>query len=110
MNEVMNLEGVVATNWQDIEPEEGAPGITQRVLWLGEDNKRVVVVEFQPGSVYPELDIHDPGPEQVFVISGVFNDGKNDYKAGTFIHHPVGTSHIPQSKTGCVLLVVFPEG
>ncbi len=110
MTEEINLEGVISINWQDVEAEEAAPGITQRVLWQGDNDKRVVVFEFKPGSVYPGLDVHEPGPEQVFVISGVFNDGRNDYKAGNFIHHPMGTSHIPQSKAGCVLLVIFPEG
>ena len=110
MSEEINLNGVTSINWQVIDAEEGAPGITQRILWQGENDKRVVIYEFQPGSVYPGLDIHESGPEQVFVISGVFNDGQNNYSAGTFIHHPIDTSHAPQSKTGCVLLVIFPEG
>jgi hypothetical protein len=54
--------------------------------------------------------VHTPGPEEVFVVSGVFNDGINDYTAGTFIHNPAGSTHVPQSKDGCVLFVFFPEG
>jgi len=110
MTEEMNLEGVISINWQDVEAEEAAPGITQRVLWQGDNDKRVVVFEFKPGSVYPGLDVHEPGPEQVFIISGDFSGDGNTYRAGDFIHYPVGTSHIPQSKNGCVLLVIFPEG
>jgi|TARA_B110000908_G_scaffold48886_2_gene59684 anti-sigma factor ChrR (cupin superfamily) len=108
--EQLNLEGVVSLNWKDIKPEEGAPGITVRTLWQGGDNKRVCVYEFQPGSVFPGIDIHEPGPEQVFVISGDLSGDGNTYRAGDFIHFPEGTSHIPQSKDGCVLLVTFPEG
>ncbi|MGB3788616.1 MAG: hypothetical protein WA949_11445 [Phormidesmis sp.] len=36
-------------------------------------------------------------------MSDVFNDGMRDDPAGTFTHHPVGSSHIPQSATGCKL-------
>ncbi|MDT5269347.1 MAG: hypothetical protein QOH49_1533 [Acidobacteriota bacterium] len=55
-------------------------------------------------------DVHEPGPEEVFVVSGVFNDGVRDYPAGSFIHAPAGSSHVPQSRTGCVLFVFYPEG
>ncbi len=110
MTEEMNFEGVLSVNWQDVETEEAAPGITQRILWQGDNDKRVVVVEFQPGAVFPGLDVHGPGPEQVFVISGDFNDGRDIFKAGDFIHNPAGSAHIPKSETGCVLLVIYPEG
>ena len=110
MIDKMNFDGVAVCNWQDIEPVEGAPGITVRNLWQGENNKRIDVYEFEPGAVYGALDVHEIGPEQVYVISGVFSDGRSDHKAGTFLHHPIGSAHVPQSKTGCVLLVIFPEG
>jgi len=109
INEI-NFEGVTACNWKDIEAVEGAPGITVRNLWRGENNKRIDIYEFSPGAVYGSLDVHEAGPEQVFVLSGIFNDGREDHKTGTFLHHPKGSAHIPQSKAGCVLLVIFPEG
>ena len=43
-------------------------------------------------------------------MSGIFNDGVRDYPAGTFIHAPAGSSHVPQSSTGCVLFLFYPEG
>jgi anti-sigma factor ChrR (cupin superfamily) len=54
--------------------------------------------------------VHEPGPEEVFVVSGVFNDGVRDYPAGSFIHAPAATSHVAQSRTGCVLFLFYPEG
>jgi len=69
-----------------------------------------MVVEIDPGGIYPGLDVHEPGPEEVYVVSGVMNDGVRDYPAGTFICNPTGTSHIPQSKTGCTLFLFYPEG
>ena len=110
MSEEMNLKGVVSCNWKDIKAEEAAPGITQRILWEGNNGKRVEVYEFEAGAAYPGLDVHEPGPEQVYVISGIYNDGSHHYKAGDFINYPIASSHSPQSENGCVLLVNFPEG
>ena len=107
----MNLEGVLATHWQDVPPKVLChPGFSTRLLWSRPDGRKALIFEIAPGAVYPELDIHSPGPEEVFVVSGTFCDGKNSYPAGTFIHHPAGTSHLPQSQEGCVLFVFFPEG
>jgi anti-sigma factor ChrR (cupin superfamily) len=107
----MNLEGVVARHWQDVEPKEMVhKGFSTRLLWSGPNGRRALMFEIAPGAVYPELDVHLPGAEEVFVVSGTFCDGDNCYPAGTFIHSPAGSSHIPQSEQGCVLFVYFPEG
>lgn len=107
----MNLTGVVATHWKDIQPRELVyPGFSTRLLWSEPSGRKALIFEIAPGAVYPELDVHAPGSEEVFVVSGTFCDGKDSYPAGTFIHHPAGTSHIPQSVDGCVLFVFFPEG
>lgn len=87
-----------------------ADGITLRQLWAGQQDQKCFVVDIAPGAVWPKLDVHEPGPEEVFVVSGVFNDGVRDYPAGSFIHCPAGSSHVPQSTTGCRLFVFYPEG
>jgi len=72
---------------------------------------KAMVVEFDPGSCWEGGgDIHDSSSEEVYIASGVFNDGERDYPAGIFIHMPKGSSHIPQSKTGCTVFVFYPEG
>jgi hypothetical protein len=81
-----------------------------RTLWRGTNGATAQVVEFDPGACWDGLDVHDPGPEEVYVVSGVFNDGVRDYPPGSFIHNPTGSSHIPQSKTGCTIFVFYPEG
>lgn len=106
----MNLEGVIAKHLSDVSPKEIYPGISIRLLWSQPDGRKALMFEIAPGAVYPELDIHSPGPEEVFVVSGTFCDGVSNYPAGTFIHHPAGSSHVPQSQGGCVLFVFFPEG
>jgi hypothetical protein len=51
-----------------------------------------------------------PGQEDVCVASGVFHDGVRDDPAGTLIHHPTGSVHVPSSPSGCTLFVFHPEG
>ncbi len=107
---VINLEGVVSANWRDLPAKEIFPGIRKRIIWQGTNAAKAQILEIDPGAKFTVLDTHSPGPEEVFVVSGVFNDGVHDYPAGTFIHNPIGSAHIPQSKHDCVIFVFFPEG
>jgi len=86
------------------------PGFSTRLLWSDPSGRKALIFEIAPGVVYPDLDIQASGAEKVFVVSGDFCDGKNTYAAGTFIHHPAGSSHVPQSRDGCRLFVFFSEG
>jgi anti-sigma factor ChrR (cupin superfamily) len=79
-------------------------------LWQSTEGAKAQVVEIKPRGCWEGVDVHEPGPEEVFVVSGVFNDGVRDYPEGSFIHNPAGSSHVPQSKTGCKLFVFYPEG
>jgi anti-sigma factor ChrR (cupin superfamily) len=90
--------------------EELFPGIRARPLWSGLGGARAIVLEIDPGSCWQGIDVHEPRPEEVFVIAGTFNDGIRDYPAGSFIHAPAGSSHVPQSVTGCTLFVFYAEG
>ena len=109
MNTV-NFTGVSSTNWMSVKGKEVVPGIVERKIWSGDKDKRAVVFAFEAGAKFPGIDAHLTGPEQIFVISGVFNDGENDHHEGSFINNPKGSAHIPQSKVGCIVLVSFPEG
>ncbi|MBB5915074.1 hypothetical protein BJY24_003941 [Nocardia transvalensis] len=86
------------------------PGIRVRLLWSGENGAKAAVLEMDPETSWEGIDEHSPGPEEVFVVSGTFNDGFRDYPAGSFIHAPAGSSHVPQSTTGCTLFLFYPEG
>ncbi|MDT0447437.1 cupin domain-containing protein, partial [Streptomyces johnsoniae] len=86
------------------------PGITVQPLWRGANGAKAAVTTIAAGAVWDGEDLHDPGPEEVYVVSGVFNDGVNDYTAGTFLHAPAGSWHVPQSAEGCVLFLFYPEG
>ena len=67
--------------------------IRVRTLWVAASGAKAQVVELDAGSCWEGIDVHEPGPEEVYVVSGVFNDGVRDYPAGTFIHNPAGSSH-----------------
>ena len=94
----------------EVAPEEIYPGVRRRLLWRGATGAKAQVLEIDPGGRFLRLDVHQPGPEEIYVVSGVFNDGLRDYPAGSFVHNPAGSAHLPQSKEGCVLFVFFPEG
>jgi anti-sigma factor ChrR (cupin superfamily) len=106
----MNLNGIEWKNEAAAERSELYPGVHKKTLWQHSSGAKALIVEIGAGHKFLELDVHQPGPEEVFVLEGIFNDGVRDYPAGTFIHNPTGSSHIPQSATGCKLLVFFPEG
>ncbi|BCI51969.1 anti-sigma factor [Mycolicibacterium litorale] len=95
---------------RDAEAVEVFPGITVKLLWEGDNGAKAAITTIQPGAVWKGEDHHWPGPEEVYVISGVFNDGVNDYRAGTFLHAPAGSWHVPQSSEGCELFLFYPEG
>ena len=84
-------------------------GIEVRDLWRDGD-RRALLVKMPPGSKWPGLDYHVPGPEEVYVLSGDIDDGPAKYSAGTFIHYPAGSSHSPSTTNGCSLFVFYPEG
>jgi hypothetical protein len=52
-----------------------------------------------------------PYPTILHIHSRLDRKNENgDYPAGTYIHMPKGSAHVPQSKTGCTVFVFYPEG
>jgi anti-sigma factor ChrR (cupin superfamily) len=94
----------------DVPAVERVPGFRIRDLWVGAKGAKAQLVEIDSGGKFPGLEVHEPGPEEIFVVSGVFHDGTREYPAGSFIHNPAGSSHEPQSTTGCTLFLFYPEG
>ncbi len=105
-----NAPGYTWKTTADVEPIELFPGVTIQPLWAGENGAKALITTIAPGAVWAGEDHHRPGPEEVYVVSGVLNDGVNDYPAGTFLHAPAQSWHIPQSEQGCVLFLFYPEG
>ena len=108
--EILDQPGYTSIATADAPTRELFPGIRLRPLWRGADGAHANVLEMDPGSAFPKHDVHSPGPEEVFVVAGVFNDGARDYPAGSFIHAPAGSWHVPTSVTGCTLFLFYPAG
>jgi len=108
--EILAQEGYVSISVEDAPVRELFSGIRLRSLWKGPTGAHAHVLEMDPGSSWPRRDVHEPGPEEVYVVDGTFNDGARDYPAGTFLHAPAGTWHVPATTTGCTLFLFYPEG
>ncbi len=81
------------------------PGVLRRMLDRdgGEVARCTTVVRFEPGARFPEHT--HTGGEEFLVLSGVFTDEDGDYPVGTYVRHPVGSSHSAWSDKGCDILV-----
>jgi hypothetical protein len=75
--------------------------------------RRALLVSFPPDSQWPGIDVHEPGPEDVYVVRGTFLGLTGEgsvHGPGTFLHLAAGTSHSPSTDTGGELFVYYPEG
>ncbi|WP_020175014.1 cupin domain-containing protein [Methyloferula stellata] len=71
---------------------------------IGDEIARATtLVRFEPGSFFPHH-VHGGG-EEVFVVDGLFEDEHGRYPEGTYLRDPIGTSHSPFTKHGCLLFV-----
>jgi anti-sigma factor ChrR (cupin superfamily) len=61
------------------------------------------VVRYEPNSRFPPHP--HPSGEEIFVLSGVFEDEHGAYPEGTFLLNPEGFEHAPFSRSGCELFV-----
>lgn len=110
MNEIQqDIPNPFSVNWKKQSASEIFPGIQVYSMWQEIKKGKAIVVTIEPGSKWQGVDVHETSSEEIFVVSGVFNDGKRNYEAGTFIHYPVNSSHVPQSDTGCILFVFYPN-
>ena len=81
------------------------PGVDRLMLdRIGDEVARATsLVRFAPGSIFP---FHEHGGgEEIFVLEGSLEDEHGTYPAGTYLRDPIGTSHQPFSKEGCLLFV-----
>src|ERR687891_409181 len=88
----MDMSRIIHINQKDVAPNEIYPGVRKRVLWQGANGAKAQILEMDPGARFLKLDVHHPGPEEIYVVSGAFNDGRGDYPGGFFVHNPAGAS------------------
>ncbi|QDG78571.1 cupin domain-containing protein [Labrenzia sp. PHM005] len=80
-------------------------GVERRMLERdGEEVARATsLVRYAPGSSF-SAHSHDLG-EEFLVLDGVFSDESGDFPKGMYVRNPPGSSHIPSSDPGAVILV-----
>ncbi|MFO7758944.1 MAG: cupin domain-containing protein [Roseovarius sp.] len=66
-------------------------------------NENVALVRWAPGTVFGTH--RHNGGEEIFVLSGTFQDEHGDYPAGTWIRSPDRSEHTPFSDEGCLIYV-----
>ena len=93
-----------------LEPRTLDGGVAVRKIWGTTGEVRVLAVDWSPGGQWPGLDVHDGGPEVVYVVSGDLIDGDAILHPGEAAIYPPGSSHSPRSENGCRLLVFYPKG
>ncbi len=81
------------------------PGVDRKILERdGDEVARVTsIVRYAPGSSFSPH-VHTGG-EEFIVLEGVFSDEMGDFKTGTYVRNPVGSSHKPFSEPGCQIFV-----
>lgn len=82
-----------------------AAGVDRRMLYRegAEVARATSIVRYAAGSAFPPH-VHTGG-EEIFVLSGTFQDEHGDYPAGSYFRNPPGTSHSPAAAEGCEIFV-----
>lgn len=80
-------------------------GVSRRMLERDGDEvaRATTIVAYEPGS-YFSRHTHTGG-EEFLVLDGVFSDEHGDFPKGMYVRNPIGSSHKPHSKDGCVIMV-----
>lgn len=82
-----------------------ASGVRRMMLdRIGDEVARATtIVNFAPDS-YFDAHGHELG-EEYFVLDGVFSDESGDYRAGSYVRNPPGSSHKPFTREGATIFV-----
>jgi hypothetical protein len=71
---ILAQDGYTSMPVQDASVRELFPGIRLRPLWKGPGGAHANTLEMDTGTSWPHRDLHHPGPEEVYVLTGTFND------------------------------------
>ena len=93
---------MISVQVEDIAPAEVAAGITRRGLTHTE-YARGWLIDFAPGTRWPEVDVHAT-EERYFVVSGEVIEGEERHGPGTYVVFAPGSRHRPRTETGARML------
>lgn len=109
----VNLEMNQLTHTKQIQwkllNEEDSAGVWIKSLRFDSETKRspTIILKFDPGARYP-AHTH-PAGEEIFVIEGTVQVGKDFLTAGDYLYTAPNNIHAVYSKNGCILLLSVPE-
>ena len=108
LNETLNLDRTLRVAIETVElPWESSPspGVMRKKLEreAAESGQVTSVVRYDAHSRFSHH--RHPLGEEIFVLSGVFEDEHGRYPTGTYLRNPPGTRHSPVCIDGCELLV-----
>ena len=93
---------MTAVQVDDIAPIEVAAGIMRRRL-PHTQYARGWLIDFAPGTVWPQVDVHAT-EERYYVVSGEVIEGEDRYGPGTYVVFAPGSRHRPRTETGARML------
>ncbi|UWE11349.1 cupin domain-containing protein [Actinacidiphila bryophytorum] len=102
MREDTRAQLKTVTHIDDVEPVEVAPGITRRTL-PGTDHARGWLIDFAPGTQWPQVDVHE-GEERYYVLSGEVIEGEERHGPGSYVVFAPGSRHQPGTTKGARML------
>jgi len=91
---------IAALRFQDLRE-----GVEIHVLHEAPDGAKVAILRYRPGAHVPAH--RHEGYEYIYVLEGEQSDERGSYSAGSFVINEPGVSHRVQSKTGCVVLIIW---
>lgn len=89
--------------------EPGVTGVWIKVLRFDQSTMRAptILLKFDPGATYP---VHShPGGEEIYVLSGDIQLGKDHLQTGDFLYTAPHNIHAVRSVSGCVVTVNVPQ-
>jgi ChrR Cupin-like domain len=92
----------IVTQIDEVEPAEVVPGIVRRRL-TATDHARRWVIDFAPGTQWPEVDVHG-GEERYLVLDGDILDGDERHGPGAYVTFLAGSRHRPRTETGARMI------
>ena len=95
---------VVHTAEMDCEPSPMAGVHRKKLDRIGDEVARATSLVKYEANSYFSPHTHGGG-EEFIVLDGTFSDEHGDYPAGTYVRNPIGSTHKPFSKDGCVIFV-----
>lgn len=100
ITETGQLKSVVQV--EEVEAVAVAPGIVRRRVG-STDHARGWLIDFAPGSEWPEVDFHTT-EERYYVLSGEVIEGEERHGPGTYVVFAPGSRHRPRSESGARIL------